>query len=232
MRDGARQLVLDLPVEPRIEAEDFLVGPANAAAFGFVERWPAWPDRLAALSGPPGSGKTHLAAIWAGRSAATIVSAEAVRTERVPELARSGAIVVEDLDRAGRDERALFHLLNLVREREGYALITSVSPVESCGIRTPDLLSRLRLAPALRLAEPDDAFLRALLVKLFHDRQLAVDANVVEYLAVRIERSAARAASVVAELDREALRQGRRVTRRMAAALLPDAAGQDPEETS
>ena len=230
MAEPARQLVLDLPVEPRIEAEDFLVGPANAAAYGFLERWPAWPDRLAHLSGPPGSGKSHLAAIWAARAGAAIVPAGDVAAERVPELARADSLVLEDLDRGPPDERALFHLVNLARERNAFVLVTSVAPLEGCGIRTPDLLSRLRLAPSLRLGAPDDAFLRAMLVKLFLDRQLTVEANVVEYLAVRIERSAARAASVVAELDREALRQGRRVTRRMAATLLPDADSGGDEE--
>jgi hypothetical protein len=43
------------------------------------------------------------------------------------------------------------------------------------------------------------------LVKLFADRQLAVEAGVVEYVATRIERSLERAVATVAELDREAL---------------------------
>ena len=30
-----------------------------------IERWPDWPDRIVVLIGPEGSGKSHLAAIWA-----------------------------------------------------------------------------------------------------------------------------------------------------------------------
>jgi chromosomal replication initiation ATPase DnaA len=59
------------------------------------------------------------------------------------------------------------------------------------------------------------------LVKLFVDRQLVVDASVVSFVAARIERSFEAAAAAVARLDREALSRGRRVTRPMAADILP-----------
>lgn len=222
MPEGARQLPLDLPVEPRYEPEDFLVGPPNGAAFALVESWPAWPERLVHLHGPAGSGKTHLAAMWADRAGATRCAAAEIAPERVPELARAAALVLEDLDRGPLDERALFHLVNLARERGGFVMVTSAAALAECPIRTPDLRSRFRLATSRALGAPDDALLRAVLVKLFHDRQLAVERNVVDYLATRIERSFARAVTVVAELDREALSRGRRVTRHMAAALLSD----------
>ena len=70
------------------------------------------------------------------------------------------------------------------------------------------------------LAAPDDAMLRAVLVKLFADRQLAVDDGLISFLMVRIERSFAAARSVVAELDREALRRQRPVTRALAGEIL------------
>ena len=57
------------------------------------------------------------------------------------------------------------------------------------------------------MAPPDDALLRAVLVKLFADRQLAVDESLVGYVAPRIERSFAAARAVVARLDEEAMRQ-------------------------
>jgi chromosomal replication initiation ATPase DnaA len=128
--------------------------------------------------------------------------------------------VVEDADRGARDEAALFHLLNLSRERGAFVLLTSAAPVEAWGIQTRDLLSRLRLAPAVSLDPPDDALLKAVLVKLFVDRQLVVDTSVVEFLAVRMERSLARAAEVVMALDREALSRSRRITRPMAAEVI------------
>ena len=70
------------------------------------------------------------------------------------------------------------------------------------------------------LSAPDDALLRAVMVKLFADRQLSVDESLIAYLATRIERSFAAARKAVEALDREALRQKRSVTRALAAELL------------
>ncbi|SFG95713.1 hypothetical protein [Methylobacterium gossipiicola] len=216
-----KQLAFDLPADPRYGREDFLVGPANAAAYGLVEAWPAWPDTVCLLVGPPGSGKSHLASIWATRAHAWTVTCAEVQAASVPRLVSNGALVIEDIDRPeGRDEAALFHLLNLARERGRPVLVTAAQPVEAMGLATADLRSRLRLAPGASILAPDDALLRALLVKLFVDRQLVVDLAVVEALALRIDRSFGLARRVVAELDRDALGRGRRITRPLALAVL------------
>ncbi len=229
MRDGPKQLAFDLPLDPRYGAEDFLVSPSNDQAYGLIESWPDWPDTILLLVGPRGSGKSHLASIWATDAHAWTIDAFEISGERVPHLVSNGALVIEDADGSDRDEAALFHLLNLARERGACVLVTAAAPPDRWSLRTPDLLSRLRLAPSVALDPPDDALLRAVLVKLFVDRQLVVDTSVVDYLALRIERSLAAAAEVVAALDREALSRGRRITRPMAAELLGRAAGTDEE---
>ena len=232
MRENAppRQLTFDLPLDPRYGREDFLVSPANESAYALVEAWPDWPDTVLVLTGPSGSGKSHLASIWATRAHAWTAAAAEVSAAKVTHLVSNGALVVEDIDRAeGRDEAALFHLLNLARERRCPVLLTSARPVDALGLATPDLRSRLRLAPGASILPPDDALLRAVIVKLFVDRQLVVDLSVVDALALRIDRSLARAREVVAELDRDALGRGRRITRPLALAVL-DRLGM-PEET-
>ncbi|MEA1833824.1 hypothetical protein U8607_17195 [Methylobacterium durans] len=223
MRENAppRQLTFDLPLDPRYGREDFLVSPANEAAYALIEAWPDWPDTVLVLTGPSGSGKSHLASIWATRAHAWTVAAAEIGAASVTHLVSNGALVVEDIDRAdGLDEAALFHLLNLARERRRPVLITSAQAVDALGIRTPDLRSRLRLAPGAGILPPDDALLRAVIVKLFVDRQLVVDLSVVDALALRIDRSLARAREVVSELDRDALGRGRRITRPLALAVL------------
>jgi chromosomal replication initiation ATPase DnaA len=128
--------------------------------------------------------------------------------------------LLEDADAAPKVENELFHLLNLVRESDTYLVVTARRWPDSWGLATRDLLSRLRLAPAIEIGEPDDALVRAVLVKLFVDRQLVVDTSVVEYLALRIERSLDAARAVVEELDREALALRRPITRPVAADVL------------
>lgn len=215
-RNGG-QLALDLPVEPSLRPEDFLIGPSNEDAYALIEQWPDWPDRVLALIGPEGSGKTHLASIWAERAHAWRVQAAEVTGARVPELVSGGSLVIEDCERGERDEAALFHLLNLMRARAGSVVLTARTAPDQWGVETPDLLSRLRLAPSIRIQPPDDALLKAVLVKHFLDRQLVVDTAVIDSIALRIPRSFAQARAVVAAIDRAALASGRRVTRAFAA---------------
>lgn len=216
---GPRQLVLALDHAISFARDDFLAGPSNAAALGLIDRWPDWPNRVMALIGPEGSGKSHLAAIWAELAGARVLSRRLLGEIDLPAAFATGALVVEDVEPAGLDERALFHLLNLAREEGAYLLLTARQPPAGLAVNIRDLASRLRALPVVALTAPDDALLRALIVKLAADRQLAVDEALVNYLANRIERSFAAARAAVARLDEEALRRHRPVTRALAAEL-------------
>lgn len=214
------QLVLDLAHRQARGVEDFLVSGSNAAAVESVDRWPDWASPAAIIVGPEGSGKTHLAHVWAERAGATIASAAEIDDDKVEAIALSGAVVVEDVDRRTFNERVLFHLLNLTREKKLAVLLTSRRPPGELAIALPDLRSRLRALAMTVIDQPDEALLRAVLVKLFGDRQLEVEPPVVAYLALHMERSMLGASRVVAEADRLALARQRRVSRAVAAEAL------------
>lgn len=219
MSFGPRQLALALDHSESFARDDFLSGPSNEAVLALIERWPDWPDRVMLLVGPEGAGKSHLAAIWAQTTGARLVAARALESVNLPAMLATGALVVEDLSAGRFDERALFHLLNLVREEEASLLITAREPPAASAIELNDLASRLRALPVVNLAAPDDALFCAVIVKQFSDRQLAVEESLVAYLLTRIERSFAAARAAVEQLDREALRQQRPVTRALAGEL-------------
>jgi chromosomal replication initiation ATPase DnaA len=218
-----RQLALALPHAESLSRDDFLEGPANAAGLALVDSWPEWPNRVMLLVGPEGSGKSHLAAIWAEQAGARSISAHALDPAAVPGALATGALVVEDLNSAAFDERALFHLLNLAREDDAFVLITARVPPSTLQIELRDLRSRLRAVPTVSLLPPDDQLFRALLIKFCADRQLTADESLVSYLTTRIERSYAAARRAVELLDTEALRLGRPITRALAAELLRNA---------
>jgi chromosomal replication initiation ATPase DnaA len=218
-----RQLAFALPHAESLSRDNFLEGPANTEALGLIDCWPDWPNRVMLLVGPEGSGKSHLAAIWAEEAGARSTMAHALTAAAVPGALATGALVVEDLAAGNFDDRALFHLLNLARQDEAYVLITARLAPSAMEVDLRDLRSRLRAVPVVNLMPPDDGLFRALIVKFCADRQLSIDESVVSYVASRIERSFAAARRTVELLDAEALRLGRPVTRVLAAELLRDA---------
>ena len=218
-----RQLAFALPHAESLTRDNSLEGPANAAGLALVDGWPDWPNRIMLLVGPEGSGKSHLATIWAEQAGARSIPAHALTAVAVPGALATGALVVEDLRSPDLDERALFHLMNLAREEAAFVLITARTPPTALQIELRDLRSRLRAVPTVLLLPPDDQLFRALIVKFCADRQLVVDETVVSYLVSRIGRSYAAVRQAVELLDTEALRLGRPVTRALAADLLRDA---------
>jgi chromosomal replication initiation ATPase DnaA len=214
------QLALDLDHAESLAREDFLSGSSNAAALALIASFHDWPNRAAVLVGPEGSGKSHLAAIWAQEAGARLMGARALATAHLPAALATGALVVEDVAPGGFEERALFHLLNLAREEEAHVLLTARTAPGGWDVAVRDLGSRLKALPVAVLAAPDDSLLRAVLVKLFADRQLLVDESLVGYVATRIERSFSAARTVVARLDQEAMRLQRPLTRALAADIL------------
>ncbi len=221
------QLTLDLVLPPPTYArDDFVVTEGNREALAWLDRWPDWPAPALAVSGPTGCGKTHLGRIWAARSGAVVMAGTDLQDKSVADLTdlstAHAAIVIEQADRA--PERGLFHLYNLMRERRGYLLLISAEPPARWSIALPDLASRLRAAPAVAVAPPDDELLGSIILKQLADRQLHAGAGVVQYLVSHMERSAETARLVVAALDRRALTERRKIDRRLAADVLADIA--------
>lgn len=225
-----RQLTLDLPLREARGRDDFFVSPANALALAALDGWQGWPGGKAVLAGLPGSGKTHLAHVWATGTGARIVNATALPATGLPALAAS-AVVVEDAERIGGNasaEDALFHLHNLMAAARLPLLVTAAAPPRDWGLRLPDLASRMQAAALIRLDPPDDALLHAVLAKQFADRQIAVPPTLIDWLVPRMTRSLDAARQVVAALDARALAEGGPITRQMAAdwlegdSLFPD----------
>lgn len=215
---GRGQIPLDLGHEASHAEADFSISEANQLAYSHIASYPDWPGPLTVIVGPPKSGKSHLARIFAERSGAHVPAPEEIEA-----LATAGGalpLVVEDVDRLAYDETALFHLLNQSMRDNRPVLLTAREPVAAWPYRTEDLRSRARLAAAFTVERADDTHLSQILVKLYADRQISVDERVVAYLVARMERSPEEAV-VLAELtDRLALSRGTAITRSIAAEAL------------
>jgi chromosomal replication initiation ATPase DnaA len=226
-----RQLAFDLSHRPALGAEDFMVSAANQAALAIVDRWPDWPHWAVVVEGPAGSGKSHLANVWRYRSSAAVVRATEMAEQLVPLFRETKALVVENLEDGVNDEQMLFHLLNIAREHKLSILFTSRTAPGGLKVAFPDLRSRLRALPLVRIEPPDENLLRAVLLKHFGDRQMSVDPQVIDHLATHMERSFAAAQAMVAEIDRRSLADKRRVTRTLVTAVIQDWADGPPPQT-
>lgn len=207
MSSERRQLAFAFEHRSALDAADFLVTPSNRDAVTWLDAWPDWPAPLLVIHGPAGSGKSHLGRVFRARTGALQVSAR----ELGPAMHEAPEIWIDDAERGLADE-ALLHLYNAVAARSGHILVTASTPPASWRIALADLRSRLLAAPAVAVGRPDDTLIMAVLAKLFSDRQVRVDVDVVEYLARRMERSLTEAERLVAEIDRAALAERRDVT--------------------
>ena len=212
------QLQLELGHIPAHGEGDFLVGEGNELAYGRVMAFPNWGDPLTLVSGPAKSGKSHLARIFADRSGAHFAGVDELET-----LARDGGrqpVVIEDVDRAGYDEAGLFHLLNQAMRDQRPILMTARQDIAQWPLVTDDVRSRVRRATAFSVAMSDDIQLSQMFVKLFGDRQIAVDPKIIVYLVARMERSTEEAVILADLMDRLALAKGTAITRTIAADAL------------
>jgi chromosomal replication initiation ATPase DnaA len=205
------QLVLPLPQRSAATREDFIVTPANAAAVAFIDSWPKWVVGAAALYGPSGSGKSHLAGIWClAADVPRIPAADLVAEHRAPAQA---PLVVEDVDSTTptlERDRALFALFEQAG-RDNPILLTGREPPAAWAVVLPDLASRFSAVLTFPLWAPDDALLAGLARKLFSDRQLAVPDAVISRMLHSLERSPGAFRDFVARADAKALAEGRPV---------------------
>ena len=210
------QLVLPLETRSAQGRADFIVAPGNERAVAFLDSYPGWPAPAAALYGPPASGKSHLAAVWAEKAGATILQAAKLDLH-LPE----GPLVVENIS-AGTPQAPLFALL----ERGAPLLLTaSVPPAEWPALfhfQLPDLVSRSRALLGFALWAPDDALLMGLAVKLFADRQLDVPESVVAHMIRELERSPGAIRDFIARADAAALESKRPINISLIKDLLAD----------
>ncbi|MFP4313776.1 MAG: DnaA ATPase domain-containing protein [Alphaproteobacteria bacterium] len=225
-----QQIPLDLGCRSAHGMMDFLIGPENRDAVGWIDRWPDWSAPALVMSGPAACGKTHLAAVWKDKAKAGHIRPEWLISRSAEEIAQvSPHLVIDGVDpwlgeRAA--EETLFHLYNIFKEEQRSLLLTMRMAPNHTDFALKDLASRLRAAPMAMIQPPDDTLLASILIKLFSDRQLVVNNDVIRYILPRMERSFAAARDLVAKADHKALSNKQRITTRLMRDVLADMQGE------
>ena len=195
---GQIALPLDWPVADG--DEDFLLSPANSQAFEHLKRWTTWPVMATLLTGPRKSGRSMLGRMF---------------------VRKTGGRLFDNAE--AHEEEAIFHAWNEAQSSRRPLLIVAEAPPPAWAIALPDLRSRLAATPRIAIAQPDDALIAALIVKLLGNRGIAAPPEVAEFLVPRIERSYVAVQRVVDALDRTLLSHHRRMTVPMAKRALAEA---------
>lgn len=226
-----QQIPFDLGHRSAYRREDFLIGPENRDAVSWIDRWPEWPAPVLVISGPAASGKTHLAAVWRDKTEAVTVRPDLLETYSAEKISGMGKhLVIDGIDPwlgAREAEETLFHLYNIFKEEQRSFMVTMRMAPAHMEFTLADLASRMRAAPVMTIQPPEDTLLASILIKLFTDRQLSVNNDVIRYILPRMERSFAAARDIVALADQIALAEKQKISLPLMRKVLDRAQGEN-----
>lgn len=206
--------------------DKLVVTAANRDAAKLITDWRVWPGGALALSGPAGSGKTHLALAWAVEAGARQVSALAAAEDGAAIFAESGGrLLIDDAD-GERDEGMLWRVLDLARSQGGAILLVGAALPAAWPVTIPDLRSRLASLPVAKLEEPDEALMDVVLRRICREQFIQLSDDAARYLARRLPRTFAAAHQMVAALDANLVKGAKPVALKAARAALEKAQGQ------
>jgi len=219
-----KQLILPLDHSPAFEDKDFVVSVANKEAYHSLMSWPQWSHPYLSIYGERGSGKTHLSYIWQEKTKAQYFTGHDFNRMDIEDLLKGeGPLILDDAHLIEKEEK-LFHFYNHIMDKKGSFLLLSLFPPSQWTLRLPDLQSRLKVIPAIKIHAPDETLLSRLITKLFQDLQVRVESDVVSFLVKHMERSFQSADTWVERLNRASLIQKRRITIPLVRELLEEEA--------
>lgn len=207
-----QQYLLNLALPISFQEEDYLVTNSNYLAWNFIKRWPNWGQErmsnIAYVYGETGAGKSHLASIWQGISGARLVSAELLSSGDF----KDEHFLVDNLEALLSQEHELFNLFNHVLETKKSLLITARQALSKLNIGLPDLRSRLASLVSIELSRPDDRMIEAIITKYFSDAQITLNAAVIKFLIVRMDRSYSEIFKTLKALDTISLSEKKKIS--------------------
>jgi chromosomal replication initiation ATPase DnaA len=200
-----------------------VVAEANRDAARLLTEWRTWPGGALALTGPQGSGKTHLALAWALEAGARQVSSRASADDAAAIFRESGGrLFIDDAD-GERDEGMLWRVLDMARGQAGAVLVVGSQAPSAWAVTIPDLRSRLDNLALARLGEPDEVLMEVVLRRICREQFIQLSDDAARYLARRLPRTFAAAHKMVAALDASLVKGARPVALKAARQALEKA---------
>ncbi|MDR0942720.1 MAG: hypothetical protein LBM19_03885 [Holosporales bacterium] len=188
-----RQLVLPVSWAFPRKASDFVVSDCNSYAFEWLEKWPfRIRDNFVCLVGEKGSGKTHLANIWAARQNAEIISSLDEAFNKWYDISSSDVpqkyFVFDDADELN-DDVLMFYIYNTIKAKNAYLLMTAKTYPYKWNLKLSDVKSRMSTVNIIRIQRPNEKAISSIIEKMLLQRGIPAKKPIIEYIANRIERS-------------------------------------------
>lgn len=224
-----KQIPLELSLPVSYKMQDYVIDTQNKPIVTLLNTFPHWNSRWVWIEGEVGSGKTHLAHMFQDIMQAKQIFTLSDNLEHIEQqLDQTACFVFDDnIPQNRHNQEKLFHMINMVNGFQGYGVILSEF-INNEETLLPDLLSRLYQMMRFRLRPPDDALMRALLVKLFADRQLSLSLSQLNWLIPRMRRSYHFIQSFTAKVDVTSLSEQKGITQPLLKSVLEQMLEQKP----
>ena len=180
------QLIFDLPSSENYNPQDYFVSSSNNNAAKLIKIFPQWHNNGIVIFGPAKSGKTHIAYIWKSMANANLYDFKSnfdINTINI-----NVNCIFDNFDCISeKDEKSFFQIYNDIIKNKKFMLILISN--DNFSVQLRDLKSRIKALNSTKLNNPDDKLIHAIVLKLFHDNQIIVAPDVINFILNRISRN-------------------------------------------
>ena len=204
------QLILKFPFKANYFEEDFYVSSNNFDAYKLIESWPKWSSRFVNVFGPSGCGKTHLANIFKKKINSFLIKASELSDSSLSLIKLKECLIIDDYQN-NIDETLFYTILNQIHQSNQYIIVNSLKPIKTLAVTLNDLKSRFDSFIDIGIYLPTDDLIRVILTKNFSDKQVEVEAKLLEYILKNTHRSYKDIFDLIDKVDSLSLSSGKSI---------------------
>ena len=200
------QQLIDFQFDRSYKSEDFYVSKSNFFAFSLLESWPKWEKNILNIHGEKYSGKSHLSEIFIKKNKGIVLDQKKLQSNPEKNLRYHQNIILEDLDE-NVEEKRIFELINFIDQSSKYLIINSLIPFNKMKFKLEDLTSRAKNCLDAKIEKPDDELIKVLMLKYLSDKQIKINAKLLEFASKRITRSYGKIFEFIYKIDEISLKK-------------------------
>ena len=210
MNNIAKQQILPLHLREAQGRNSYIVGKSNLEAIKWIDKFPNWTNDGLIIIGPKSSGKSHLTSVWQNKSLCAVFKSKDIENENVDVL-NTKHLAIENIEMIS-NYKFLFHVINIKKEKNYKILFTSRENINDLNISLKDTSSRLLTFPQTKILLPTDDVLKGLIYKLLKDKGIRINASLINYIFLRIERTYEAVNELTSQIDKLSLERKKKIT--------------------